>query len=769
MSALRPTVSVLMLCMNEAVFIRRAIRSVLMQSFSGPIEVVLVDDGSSDDSAGIVREEVRLAGRHNLTLNVVTNPVTTGNAQAFVAGLQAARGKYYHVLDCDDYWIDPDKLQIQVSALQGHPDFAGVAHRTIVRNQLDQSESFHPEHEPLKPVLTFEDLAVEGIYFHTSAMLYRNDFYDADSDTVKIPPIFTEVRGDTVRLYVHASAGPILYIAQSMSVYDDHGGGIWTSLDWPSKQVLLRNLYDKLQRRGYLAGMGERNATAYLTKRLTEIAAYTPAALRPVSLYSAQVAALPRYRLSNISHIGNLRDMEIQMNTLVEALQYEDALQLLQRLVTAISYDPNLSKQGQRRRIASFEVDWQCTRLGESIGRKYDVLPAEPCGDSEGPIVFVVSGVVDDLEGLWDETMDILALHRGSRKICVMSTEMLPSDAALRDALRAEGIQVMCNSDTLLEDKTAWVMWHLTKQKASQIFVNPARNDVALAAALHRNHAEHIHVLTALGSGFALCRLSEVVDGFVARRPYDLAYYDKIAPGHEVVYIPAYPRAGPAEPRAVLTETPVVTVTVCKDSRSIEQVYDYSFDRAIPAVLNSGSTRHIHVGAISEATVNRIRKGLAQNGLSHDLFEVHPWPEDVTTYLRDCGATLFLQAFPLPEQRPMLSALAAGLPVILHYGYLHPMLAMDDICYPGAPVWGTIGELAAIMRKVDTDWMVDQSSRLEAHLASFGSVEAVLAQLGDDLMKPAAAELIPAVQIPETHHELRRILTELMTMTIFRG
>jgi len=768
MSISRPGVSIVMLCMNESVFIRRAIRSVLMQRYTGPMEVVLVDDGSSDGSAEIVREEVRLAGLSNLTLKIITNPVTTGNAEAFVSGLEAARGKYYHVLDSDDCWIDADKLQIQVAALEAHPDLAGVAHRAIVRNQLDSSEFFHPEHEPLKPVLTFEDLAVEGIYFHTSAMLYRNIFYDAETDQVNIPDIFHEVRGDTIRLYVHASAGPILYIPQSMSVYDDHGGGIWTSLDWPGKQALLRNLYDKLQKRGYLAGMGEQKATTYLTKRLTEIAAYAPANLRPVSLYPARVTALPRYRISNVSHIGNLRDMEIQMDTLVGESQFEGALNLLQRLLTAISYDPNLSKLGQRRRIASFEVDWQCTRLGENIGRKYDVMPAAPCGDSAGPVVFLVSGIVDDIEGLWDETLDVLALYRGRRPICVMSTELLPSDPAMRDALKAEGIQVMCNSDSLLEEKTAWVMWHLSQLKASQIFVNPARNDVVLAAGLQRNHADKIHVLTALGSGLALCRLSEVIDGFVARRPYDLAYYAKIAPGRELTYIPAYPRSGPAEPRAKLLEAPVVTATVCKDRRSIEQVYDYSFDRAIPAVLNSGSTRHIHVGAISDATVNRIRKALAQNGKSPDLFEVHPMPGDLTSFLRDSGATVFLQAFPLPEHRPMLSALAAGLPVVLHYGYLHPMLALDDICYPGAEVWGTIDELAAIIDKIDQGWMTDQSARLEAHLKSYGSTKAVLKQLGDNLMQPVPENMIPAVQLPETHHELRRMLTELMTMTVFQ-
>lgn len=769
MPADRPTISILMLCFNEAVFIRRAIRSVLMQTYTGKVEIVLVDDGSSDGSATILREELRLAARDNITLKTVTNPAPTGNADAFVAGLGAARGRYYHVLDCDDYWIDPDKILMQVNLLEAQPELAGVGHRTIVRNQIDRTESFHPEQEPSKTILTFEELAVDGIYFHTSSMLFRNDFYRPDTDSVAVPDIFHEVRGDTVRLYVHATRGPILYIPQSMSVYDDHGGGIWTSLDWPGKQALLRNLYDKLSRRGYLAGMGDAGATAYLTQRLTEIAAYTPATLRPVSLYPGQVTGAPRYRLARVSHIGNLRDMEIQMDGLVQEADYEDALQLLQRLITAIAHDPNLEKASRHRRIASFEVDWQCRRLGDVIGAKYNVLPQEPCGTEEGPVVFLVSGIVDDQEGLWQETRDILALYQGRQSVCIMSTELMPSSQALCNSLREEGIEVMCNSDTLLEEKAAWVMWHLAQRKASRVFVNPARSDVALMAGLRREHAGRIHLLTALGTGFALGRMNEVIDGFVARRPYDIAYYNKIAPGREVAHVPSYPRKGLADPLATLSAAPLVTVTVCTDPRNIEQTYDYSFDQAIPAVLDSGAARHIHVGHLSDATINRIRKTLAQRGLNPDTFEVHPYPGDLTVFLRDCGASVCLQVFPVPEHRPMLAAFAAGLPVVLHYGYLHPMLALDDMCYPGAPVWGTIGELAAIVRGIDEAWLTQQRAGIEEHLASFGSVGAVLEHLGEGLMAPVPAEQIPAIAVPENYHELRRLLTQLTSLTVFQA
>lgn len=758
----------MMLCYNEAVFIRRAIRSVLAQSFEREVEIILVDDGSADNSARIAAEEVERADRGTMTLRVVTHDTTEGNAEAFVSGLRAARGRFYHVLDCDDYWIDPDKLTLQVDLMEAQPHLGGVAHRAIMRNQIDRTESFHPEHEPSKTILTFEEIAVEGVYFHTSAMLYRNVFYDAETDRSRVPEIFHEVRGDTIRLYVHASQGPILYVPQSMSVYDDHGGGIWTALDWPGKQALLRNLYDKMQKRGYLAGMEEARASAFLSQRLAEIAAYTPASLRSVSLYPAQVTTLPRYRLNRISHLGSLRDLELQMASLVLEARHEEALQLLQRLLTAISYDPNLSRAGRYLRLASLEVDWQCTRLGEAIGARYKVLPAGPAGNAEGPVVFLVSGVVDDQQGLWQETMDILELFRGRREIKIVSTELLVSDPGICDALREQGIEVLCNTDRLLEEKAAWLMWHLAQLKPGQVFANPARNDVSLMAGLRREHCDRIHLLTALGTGFALGRLSPVIDGFVARRPYDIAYYAKIAPGREVTYVPAYARQGRAEPLAELTADPLVSVSVCSDSSKIEQNYDYSFDRAIPVAIEAGIARHIHFGHLSEAIVNRIHKGLAERGLPLDAFEVRPWPADLTAGLRECGASVFLQVFPVPEVRPMLAALAAGLPVLLHYSYMHPMLALDDMGYPGMPVWGTFAELGAIVGAIDRDWLAGHRAAIEEHLARHGSTEAVLAHLGERLMAPVSAAEIPDIAVPETHHELRRLLTSMVSLTVFR-
>ncbi len=103
------TVSVVMPAFNSSRYIAQAIESVLAQGGVGDLEVVVVDDGSTDDTAAIVTalgSRVRLLRQHN-----------QGAAVARNLGVREARGRYIAFLDADDYWY-PDKLRGQLDALQ---------------------------------------------------------------------------------------------------------------------------------------------------------------------------------------------------------------------------------------------------------------------------------------------------------------------------------------------------------------------------------------------------------------------------------------------------------------------------------------------------------------------------------------------------------------------------------------------------------------------------------------------------------------------------
>jgi glycosyltransferase involved in cell wall biosynthesis len=111
-----PRVSVIMPCYNGAAYLRDAVDSVLGQTYQD-FELIVVNDGSTDDSADI------LAG-YGDRIRVVYQ-ANAGLPQARNAGLQAGRGELVAFLDADDYW-DSRFLDVMVGALASSD--AGIAY-----------------------------------------------------------------------------------------------------------------------------------------------------------------------------------------------------------------------------------------------------------------------------------------------------------------------------------------------------------------------------------------------------------------------------------------------------------------------------------------------------------------------------------------------------------------------------------------------------------------------------------------------------------------
>lgn len=127
----RPTVSVIIPVYNGERHLAEAIQSVLAQTLP-PDEVIVVDDGSTDDSAAVARAfgpVVRVLCQANL-----------GPAAARNLGLAHASGDLLAFLDADDLWL-PDKLAYQCAVLSAHPACEAVLGRleNFISPELDES------------------------------------------------------------------------------------------------------------------------------------------------------------------------------------------------------------------------------------------------------------------------------------------------------------------------------------------------------------------------------------------------------------------------------------------------------------------------------------------------------------------------------------------------------------------------------------------------------------------------------------------------------
>jgi glycosyltransferase involved in cell wall biosynthesis len=148
-----PLVSVVIPVYNRAHLLGRAIRSVLAQTFQN-LELVVVDDGSTDGSAGAV------APFEDPRIRVIRLPRNRGVSRARNIGIQDARGHLVAFLDSDDEWL-PDKLERQVARFREHPaeDKALVSCRFIRYDDLT-----HRTATPTRPILPGDafDQLVQG-------------------------------------------------------------------------------------------------------------------------------------------------------------------------------------------------------------------------------------------------------------------------------------------------------------------------------------------------------------------------------------------------------------------------------------------------------------------------------------------------------------------------------------------------------------------------------------------------------------------------------
>lgn len=109
-------VSTIIPVFNRAALLREAVQSVLDQTYR-PIEIIIVDDGSTDDTARVAD---RLALDNPSEIKVIYQK-NTGPGLAREAGRLVARGEFVQYLDSDDVLL-PKKFELQVAGLRQHPE-----------------------------------------------------------------------------------------------------------------------------------------------------------------------------------------------------------------------------------------------------------------------------------------------------------------------------------------------------------------------------------------------------------------------------------------------------------------------------------------------------------------------------------------------------------------------------------------------------------------------------------------------------------------------
>lgn len=195
-------VSVIVPVHNAAPFIEDTIRSVMSQTY-GNWELILVDDGSSDDSAS--RIEPFLSDR----ISMIRLSKATGAANARNTGLDAAKGRYITYLDADDLW-DPVKLEVQIAFMEERDcgfSFTSYEYATSDGVGVDKIVS-------VPKSLTYRQ-ALKNTTIFTSTVMF--DTEKIDRALMRMPEVPSE---DTATWWQVLRAGHKAYgISRAMTLY----------------------------------------------------------------------------------------------------------------------------------------------------------------------------------------------------------------------------------------------------------------------------------------------------------------------------------------------------------------------------------------------------------------------------------------------------------------------------------------------------------------------------------------------------------------------
>lgn len=261
METIEGLVSIVVPFYNSGRFIRETLDSVVAQTYQD-WELLLVDDGSEDESTDIARE---YAARYPEKVCYMdhSDHANFGAARTRNVGASQARGEYLAFLDSDDVWL-PNKLADQVARLQEFPDVGLVFAPSLYWYEWDSEDSGSKRnHIPdVGSLGLIEDPSVLLIYGYpagpwgapcpSSFLLRRSAFEAVGGFPVEFHRLFEDV-AFLNKLYI--ARIPVFVSSTTTDWYRCHKSSVWHRIKGTSEEEKDRAFYFRWLRR-YLREKG---------------------------------------------------------------------------------------------------------------------------------------------------------------------------------------------------------------------------------------------------------------------------------------------------------------------------------------------------------------------------------------------------------------------------------------------------------------------------------------------------------------------------------
>lgn len=198
-----PKITVLMLVYNGEDFIKKAIDSILYQTYHN-FELLIINDGSTDNSLNIIN------GFNDSRIRILNNDGNKGLTYSRNRGVKEAKGEYIAIIDCDDI-NEKSRLEKQLNFLEKNPEFAVIG--SMVQS-IDHNGNFigkpwdlSAPHEKIPCILLFRN------YIANPAAMFRKNVFKSLDYRSEYPP------AEDYDLWVRISENYKLWNIQKILLY----------------------------------------------------------------------------------------------------------------------------------------------------------------------------------------------------------------------------------------------------------------------------------------------------------------------------------------------------------------------------------------------------------------------------------------------------------------------------------------------------------------------------------------------------------------------
>lgn len=229
---MQPTVSVIMPTYNRAKYLKKAIKSVLNQTFLD-FEIIVINNFSTDETLDVVQ-----------SFNDNRIKIINFNNDGIIAksrnkGILHSTGKYIAFLDDDDLWCF-NKLELQIQYLELNKEFDLVYSRAVIIDEFDNKQGLLIDPEDSKTGYIFKELLHNNFISILTVLVKKSVFDEVGLFNEEYNARAAEDYELWLRIAINSKFG---FINNTLALYRMHSSNVSSSINKPLlRQKILHNI-----------------------------------------------------------------------------------------------------------------------------------------------------------------------------------------------------------------------------------------------------------------------------------------------------------------------------------------------------------------------------------------------------------------------------------------------------------------------------------------------------------------------------------------------